>query len=288
MLDQLLRTASMEVSAREREAAALCRDLLAPGTRVYINFAPGDTHHGMVAAAARLAQAGFRPVPHVAVRHLASFTQLRDYLGRAVGEAGVEQVLLIGGDIAQPVGPFGSSLQALATGVFEQSGLRRIGLAGYPEGHPRIDARALDDALLAKLALARRAGLEPYVVSQFCLEAAPIIDWLGRLRAQGIDAAVHVGLAGPTSIAALARYAVRCGIGNSIRALVGGQTSVARLLTEAGPEPVLRELAAVPALAQIAGLHFFSFGGTARTAEWLRQATPQLASAGTPGPPSRG
>ena len=169
MLDQLLRTASMEVSAREREAAVLCRDLLAPGTRVYINFAPGDTHHGMVAAAARLAQAGFRPVPHVAVRHLASFTQLRDYLGRAVGEAGVEQVLLIGGDIAQPVGPFGSSLQALATGVFEQSGLRRIGLAGYPEGHPKIDARALDDALLAKLALARRAGLAPYVVSQFCL-----------------------------------------------------------------------------------------------------------------------
>ena len=74
--------------------------------------------------------------------------------------------------------------------------------------------------------------------------------------------------AGPAGIATLARYAVRCGIGHSINALVRHGTSIARLVTEAGPESVLRILAA--AEAQAPGLHFFSFGGLPRTARWLR------------------
>jgi len=75
--------------------------------------------------------------------------------------------------------------------------VQRIGLACYPEAHPRIAAEALEEALLAKLELVRSAGLEGWLVSQFCFEAASIVRLLERLRALGIREPVRVGLAGP-------------------------------------------------------------------------------------------
>jgi hypothetical protein len=52
------------------------------------------------------------------------------------------------------------------------------------------------------------------------------------------------------------------------RALTRHGTSIARLVTEAGPEAMLRQLAAAEVTA--AGIHLFSFGGLVRTARWLR------------------
>ena len=49
-----------------------------------------------------------------------------------------DTVLLVAGDSDAAAGPFSSSLQVLETGVFEACGIRSVGVAGYPEGHPRI------------------------------------------------------------------------------------------------------------------------------------------------------
>jgi len=46
----------------------------------------------------------------------------------------------------------------LCTGLFRKHGIKRVGVAGYPEGHPAISAKALDNALLAKKELARENG----------------------------------------------------------------------------------------------------------------------------------
>jgi methylenetetrahydrofolate reductase (NADPH) len=269
----LLRGASVELSARDKTSEDQLRGLLSPGTAVHINHAPGDTHHGIVAAAARVRRAGFTPVPHIAARYLASFTQLNDYLARAVGEAAVDQVFVVAGDLERPVGPFDSSLQLLRTGLFQRHGIRRVGIGAYPEGHPKIDAPALDAALTEKLAGLRAAELQPYIVTQFSFEPRPIADWILAARAKGIDAPVHVGLAGPASVASLAKFALRCGVRESLRAVVGGHTAITRLLTEASAEPVIVALAADPRLlGEIAALHFFTFGGFVRTANWLRHA----------------
>jgi methylenetetrahydrofolate reductase (NADPH) len=264
----LLGTATFDVMARDRGADDVCRDRLAPGTPVYINHTPADTTQGIVAAAVRLRRAGFVPVPHVAARHVASFTRLNDYLAQAAAEAGVDQVLLVAGDVERPVGPYGSCLEVIETGLLQKHGMRRVGLAAYPEGHPRIATAALEAALAAKLAALRAAGLAPYVVTQFCLEPGPLLAWLKGARARGIDCPIEIGLAGPASVATLAKFAVRCGVGASIRAMVRGQTSVARLLTEAGPEPIVAALAAAEPAPAIARLHLYSFGGVAHTADW--------------------
>ena len=266
----LLRDVSIELSARERGGEQLCRGFLAPGTAVYINFAPNDSYHEVVQAAARLKRAGFHPVPHIAARYLTSLTQFDDFLVRAIG-AGVEQALIVAGDLERPAGPFHSSIELIETGLLARRGIRAVGVAGYPEGHPKIAAATLDAALDAKLRLLRRDGIAPYIVTQFCFEAAPIVDWVKRIRIIGVDAPVRVGLAGPASIATLAKFAVRCGIGNSLVKLVGGQTSIARLLVEAGPDKVMRVLATTDLAGYgVAGLHVFTFGGLVRTGKWLR------------------
>ena len=69
------------------------------------------------------------------------------------------------------------------------------------------------------MALARQRGLDVSLVTQFGFEAQPILRWIAAQRAQGIDCPVHVGIAGPASVATLAKFAVRCGIGASLRAL---------------------------------------------------------------------
>jgi methylenetetrahydrofolate reductase (NADPH) len=270
-LAALLRGYSVEVTARGAAAAEVCLAHLATGTEVYVAFTPRDTHHGIVDTAIRLQAAGFVPVPHVTARKVASFTQLNDFLARLAGEAGVTRALVLGGDADRPTGPYRSSLQALESGLFQRHGIRRIGLACYPEAHRKIDAAALDEALAAKLDLVRRAGLEAWLVSQFCFEAAPIVRFAERLRAEGVDAPLRVGLAGPADLRRLWKYGLYCGIGNSIRALGPRVDAVANLLARQTPDTVVADLAVAlrrdPALG-IAGIHIFTFGGVASAASW--------------------
>jgi methylenetetrahydrofolate reductase (NADPH) len=270
----LIGAASIELSPRDTLNGEELRDLLAPGTMVFVNHPGSVTHHDIVASCARLQRAGFIPVPHVAARRLASFTQARDFLERAVAEAEITRALIIAGDPDRPVGPFRDSLDLLTTGVVEQSGVGQIILAGHPEGHPLVDRRTLDTALRAKLTLADERDLTASVVSQFAFDPAPIRDWIASLRAQGITCPVRIGVAGPAGVATLAKFAVRCGIGASLRALGRGHAAFARILVEAGPDPLIDALVAdEDAAAPIDGLHLFTFGGLRRTAAWIRSRT---------------
>ena len=266
-ISAFLAGASLELSSRDPAEIDACVGLLEPGTPVYISFPPGQTYHGTVALAARLARAGFRPVPHVAARRIAGREALDDYLARAAGEAGVDSALIIAGDSDHPSGAFDSSLALLETGLFQRHGIARIGVAGYPEGHPRIAPSALEAALTAKETFARRAGIQLSIVTQFCFEADSILSWVANVKGHGLP--VRVGLAGPASLPRLLRFAAMCGVGNSVRALKARPGAIARLMVEAGPETALRDLVrrAEPPLA---GAHFFCFGGLVRTARWLR------------------
>ena len=77
---------------------------------------------------------------------------------------------------------FESSLGLLETGLFQRHGIAHVSVAGYPEGHPRIAASALDAALAAKKSLARRAGIDLQVVTQFCFESEPVLSWTAKMK----------------------------------------------------------------------------------------------------------
>ena len=90
--------------------------------------------------------------------------------------------------------------------------------------------------------------------------------------AHGVDVPIKVGLAGPAGLVTLARYAIRCGIGNSLRVLTE-KPFFAKLLVDQGPAPIIREIACAadttPLPLAIAGLHFFAFGGFNKTVDWI-------------------
>jgi methylenetetrahydrofolate reductase (NADPH) len=133
--------------------------------------------------------------------------------------------------------------------------------------------------------LARGQGLEVSLVTQFGFEAAPILRWIAALRAQDIVCPVRVGVAGPSTVATLAKFAVRCGIGASLRALARGHTAFARILAEAGPDALIEALVTEEDRAwPIDGLHVFTFGGVGRTAEWISGYLRRPLAVGEPEP----
>lgn len=270
----MLRGYSIEVNPSQPKVLAAAVERLDRGREVFLTWIPGANPMDAVAPTARLRRAGLIPVPHVGARHLESAAQLQQFASCLAGEAGVDRILIVGGDRAKPAGPYDSSLAVMQTGVFQKAGITRMAVAGFPEGNPNISETALDEALAAKLKFAYEAGLQLSIVTQFCFKADPIVEWLRRIRNRGIEVPVRVGLAGPAGLITLARYAVRCGIGNSVHVLTE-HPSFAKLLTEKGPEPIMRELAtalrgengAKPL--SIAGLHFYVFGGFNKTVDWI-------------------
>jgi len=277
---EMLNGYSIEVNPSQPEIVDAAAGRLDPGTEVFLTWIPGANPMDMVAPAGRLRRAGLFPVPHIGARHLESAVQLEQFAARLADEAGVDRILIIGGDRAKPAGPYDSSLAVMQTEVFQKAGITRVAVAGFPEGNPNITDVALDEALAAKVNFARTAGLQLSIVTQFCFKAEPIVEWLGHIRAQGIDIPVRVGLAGPARLVTLMRYAVHCGIGNSLHVLTE-HPSFARLLTDNGPEPIIRDIAASAGQGNaasenkgslplgIAGLHFYVFGGFNKTVEWI-------------------
>ncbi|MEX0853944.1 MAG: methylenetetrahydrofolate reductase [Bauldia sp.] len=280
-LIELLTAASIEIPAKPALVETL-RGAFDPGTEVFVNLPPNGDTGAVVATAVALRRAGFHPVAHVAARNLASAAELGNYLSRLVGDAGADRALLIAGDRRPSAGPLASVADLMATGRIEASGLGAVGFAGHPEGLPFAEPTALSQALVAKCAGARKAGLAPFIVTQFCFEARPILDFLAELDRLGIEAPVRVGVAAPASLATLVKFAVRCGVGNSLRTLRAQPKTVGRLIGEAGPEDVLHDLAVGLALVprdRVTGIHFYAFGGVAKAAEWIEMTLARLYSA---------
>jgi methylenetetrahydrofolate reductase (NADPH) len=248
------------------------RDHFSPGRDVTITFLPGDNYRHNVATAVALRRSGFNPVPHVAAREMPSREALDDFLARARGEAGVTRVLLIAGDVAAARGPFKSTREVCASGLLEARGIEGVSLAGHPEGHPFLEVDEVLEGLAAWRDWGSRSNIRVDVVTQFCFESGPILGWIGELARRGIDLPVIVGLAGPATPATLTKFALRCGIGNSMRALRSQIGRFGRLLTDNGPDGVVRGLQAAPAAATapIAGFHLFPFGGLRKAGLWLR------------------
>jgi methylenetetrahydrofolate reductase (NADPH) len=270
-LDALLSSASVEISSRGHQLGEL-RDHFPAGTDVTITFLPGDNYRHNVETAANLRRAGFNAVPHVAAREMPSREALDDFLARLKGEADVTRILLIAGDVAVAKGPFKSSHDARVSGLIEARGMARVSVAGYPEGHPYLGLAATFSGLEAWRDWGKQTDLRVDVVTQFCFESAPILGFIGELDARGAGLPVIVGLAGPASLATLTKFALRCGIGNSIRSLRSQIGRFGRLLTDAGPDDVMRGLQSAPdaATASISGFHLFPFGGLHKAAEWSR------------------
>ncbi len=262
---------SIETTVREAARIDRYQDLVPAGTAMYIPHVPGVARADTVALAARLKKEGLDPVPHIVARRTESAAVLDDFLSRLVGEAGVTRVLCVAGDIAKAEGDLESALQILEGGFLEKHDIRKIGVAGHPEGHKQVSAPALQDAIVRKNAYAKRTGADVRLVTQFAFVAEPVIAWEKSIAPIN-TLPVYVGLPGLAKASTLLKYALDCGVGPSLQAFSKHATQLSKLLTVSAPDAQLVALAAYRAQnpqSAIKGLHFFPFGGLKRTTDWL-------------------
>src|SRR5579872_372716 len=265
---------SIEATRPSAEEIAALADILPFATPIYFSAVPTITPDEIVAAAAALRKAGLEPVVHVAARRLHAAADLRELLARLRGDADVKRLLVIGGDVDAP-GPFADALAVILKGGLREAGIEEIGIGAYPEGHPRIAADRIEAALDQKIAAARASGLRVHIVSQFSFDPPAIVAWLKRMRKCGITAPIKVGMAGPTSLPSLLRYAKRCGVGASLKGLMSG--AAAGLLGHVGPDRIIEALATAGDIGEAAP-HYFSFGGIIATARYAREAAGLVAN----------
>lgn len=269
-IQRLAAEASVEINVADSKHLQASRQWLRPGTRVFVSYLPNQTWEQSRQASLAACAAGFEPVPHIPARLVPSQAHLERILGELAG-VGVQEVLLIAGDYPEATGPYSDVSEVLKTGLLGKHGFRRVSLAGHPEGHSKVALPVIRQAERDKVSLAQSLGLETSLVTQFFFEAQPFIDWAASLRQQGVSARVVGGLAGPASVAALFRFAMRCGVGPSIRALGAKPTSMMKLLGDHGPELVIRDLVEAQADdgLDFNGVHFFCFGGFLRACQWI-------------------
>lgn len=259
---------SIEVMPRTAEKVEDFTALLPRGTRVYIAHIEGTPIDDMVATAKRLARDGYPVMPHFPARIIKDHTTLADWIARYQGEAGVDQALLLAGGVAKPHGDFHSSMQLMETGIFDKAGFKRLHVAGHPEGNRDIDTdgtdRAVMEALRWKQKFSETTDAQMALATQFCFEAAPVIAWVDRLHAEGINIPVHIGIAGPAKLQTMIKFAIACGVGPSLKVLQKRAMDVTKLLLPYEPTEILRDLAAHKAANPdfgISQVHFFPLGG---------------------------
>ena len=275
---ELAACTSIEMGAHRPEDAVRIAELLPAGTRVYVNHLPrhglDDTLRGCIA----VAKAGLEPVPHIAARRVTDRASARDFLARAVQQAGVTKALVLGGDLAKPVGEFPDAASLLREGMFARTGIREIALAAYPEGHPHIPSDILQTSLLEKIGLASQQGMGSYIVTQFSFAPNRIVELCGQLARVAPGVPVYVGLPGPANPARLIKFAQTCGVSASLRAMTAQGMGAVRLFTHTDPIDQLLAVArhvSGGSTSNVVGMHLFTFGGIEPAASWINK---QLAS----------
>jgi methylenetetrahydrofolate reductase (NADPH) len=249
-------------------------DILAEGTTVNVTFLPGTDPVDTVNVSKRLRDDGMNPVPHIAARSITSKAQLADLVVDMTSRAKVDEVLVIGGGVTNPVGDFTSSMEILETGVLQSAGIRKIGVSGHPEGSPDITDPQLAEALAWKNDFAKREGLDLYIETQFCFDAAAVVAWENMIREAGNVLPIRIGIPGPATIKTLFRFAQISGIGPSMRFIAKQARNVTKLLTVQSPHLLIAGLAEAMANDENTKLHhfhYYPFGGVAKTAVWASE-----------------
>ena len=165
----------------------------------------------------------------------------------------------------------------LETGIFEKHAFKKIQIAGHPEGNKDIDKdgtlEKTINALKAKQKFALKTKLKIGITTQFCFDLEPVIEWLKVLEREHIDLPISLGLAGPTRLQTLIKYAITCGVGPSISVLKNRAKDLTKLLLPFEPTEMVDTLNSYKKnklFRNVHSLHFFPLGGIESSAAFAR------------------
>jgi methylenetetrahydrofolate reductase (NADPH) len=215
-----------------------------------------------------LAARGYRVVPHLAARMIAGRGHLERMVQRLEG-AGIREVFVVGGDASPPAGGYADAGDLLEELAGLAHPFARIGIGGYPEGHPQIS----DERLLE--ALRRKQPFASHLVTQMCFDANALADWAGGIRDAGIELPVVVGLPGVVERRRLAEISLKAGVGASLGYLRKHGRQIVTLARARSYDPTLLARAVAgraqePSLG-LSGVHLFTFNQVEQTRDWVAE-----------------
>ncbi len=276
MFDKLLDGFSIEVMPRTLQKVENLEQLFPEKTRVYIAHIEGVAFSDMLATAKRLSGLNYRVMPHFPARIIENKTVLQDWVKAYVEEAGVSEALLLAGSPRSAIGTLDNSMELLETEIFDKFGFKRLHIAGHPEGNrdiePESSGQKITEALEWKQLFSERTDADMAIVTQFAFSADLVVEWAASLKEKKIDLPIHVGVAGPTKLQTLIKFAVSCGVGPSLKVLQKRATDLSKLLLPYEPTEVLGDLETLlgdSKTTNITNIHFFPLGGIQATAEWI-------------------
>ena len=269
---------SLEVVPNSAAKIESFAEILPKQTRVYVAHLEKENIETMVKTAKRLSDEGFSVMPHIPARIVKDKATLSDWISMYQNEAGVTEALLLAGGSAKPVGDYDSSIQLIESGLFDKAGFKRLHIAGHPEGSKDIDPdggfKNVSKALSWKQEYSNRTDASMAIATQFCFDADIVRTWANKIKEDGIDIPIHIGIAGPAKLQTLLKFSVECGIGASMKVLTKRAKDITKLLLPYKPTAMLEELAEYksgdPDL-NIKQVHFFPIGGIRQTTDWLEE-----------------
>ena len=264
---------SIEITPKESKTISCFSTFLDRDTKINVTNLPKTSVTDIFATVEKLKHDGMNPVPHITARTLID----EDELARIVetyATLEVSEVLIIAGNKFQPAGSFSSSSDLISSGVFEHFGIINLGVAGHPEGSPDITQQQLEDAIDQKNYLAASRGLNIFLETQFCFDAQRIIDWEKAIRDRGNSLPIRVGVAGPTKLLSLINFAIKAGVGPSLKFLIKERDKLTKLVHSYDPTDLILSLApkfSSEANTCFESIHFYAFGGFRKTAEYAQE-----------------
>lgn len=198
----LLEDFSLEMTGKDVPELEAADGTLPRGTRVNVTFLGNEDTRMRLDAARAVKRLGLLPVPHVSARRLTSRTDFEQFLAGLRDDGTATHVFTVAGDPALPQGPYDSALALIDSGLLQEHGVRHVGIAGYPEGHPALTDDTLRSALRDKVASLTAHGLSGHITTQFGFDPDPVLGWLEHVRDQGITLPVRIGVPGPRASAA--------------------------------------------------------------------------------------
>ena len=271
---ELVSNYSLEMTGKDVPGLTEAKDSIPAGTKINVTFLGNEDLEMRVTASKAVRDMGFIPVPHISARRLKSQDQLEEFLGRLQEVGATDSVFAVGGDPAEPEGPYPDSLSVIRTGLLQKYGVKEVSIAGYPEGHPDIPNDVLWRHLEDKSAALKEQGLDATILTQFAFDTDPVIDWVKGVRGRGIESTIRIGTPGPAGIKRLINFARRFGVGANAMIVKKYGFSLTNLMGTAGPDTFVTDLSALLAEDPTSGevkLHFYTFGGLKATADWAHQ-----------------
>ena len=183
---------STEISTHDEDSLPTLAATLPAGTAVYVAHTPKAKLSDVVATAIKLQQLA---PPGLALHRGPSRRKpllLQTALQQNHGH-GIEQALLVAGDLEKPAGPYTSTLDIIELRSFVPLESEAARCRRAPGGSQK---QVADDVLLAALrhkqAFAAKTGLKLHIATQFTFDVDAIIAWDERLTKEGIYASRRI------------------------------------------------------------------------------------------------